>query len=271
MEGSELGGQLRMNWLPAVRTCDCLEGRLNCLTRKETFKLGSTILNVNSRHRWEENHPARFIPELPERYIKLFSHRGEAVLDPFCGSGTTNVVAKNLGRNSIGIDVNARSTGMTIKRLEQIEGAELTNHLIITGDSRKALAVMPFESIDLIVTSPPYLNVVDYEQSDPDQLGNWDNYDDFLDAIYSVFEGCFDVLKMNGHMMVNTQDLYKKDLKAPIHADYINICKEIGFELININIYVLNYSTGGRLVFGYPKGYYPKNDHEFNLIFRKNR
>jgi len=266
---AEILAQTRIDWLPSKRVCDCSDGNLNCLTRKETFELGSTIINVKSRHRWEETHPARFIPELPERYIKLFSHKGETILDPFCGSGTTNIVAKNLGRNSIGIDVNPRSTAMTARRLEQTKSPDLTNHLIVTGDSRKILTCIPWNSIDLAVTSAPYFDVVDYEHNDPEQLGNWHDYREFLNAMKQVFEGCYDALKTNGHLVINTQDLYKKILKAPIHVDYVNICKEIGFELINVNIYVLNYSNGGRLVFGYPKAYYPKNDHEFNLIFRK--
>jgi DNA modification methylase len=269
--GIELEIHSKIDWLPSVKTCGCQPGRLNCLTRKEIYQLGSTIINVQARHRWTESHPARFIPELPERYIKLFSHRGETVLDPFCGSGTTNVVAKGLGRNSIGVDVNPRSTAMTVSRLSQTDEPEPTNHLIITGDSGRALMNLPLGTVDLAVTSPPYFDVVDYEHNDPDQLGNWHDYTGFLEAMKGVFEGCYDVLKENGHLIVNTQDLYKRNLKAPIHSDYINICKSIGFEIINVNIYVLNYSNGGRLVFGYPKAYYPKNDHEFNLIFRKSR
>jgi len=48
---------------------------------------------------------AAFPEELPYRAIKLFSYVGETVLDPFCGSGTTMKVARQLGRNSIGIEI----------------------------------------------------------------------------------------------------------------------------------------------------------------------
>lgn len=258
------------DWLPTTRKCECEPGRLNCLTRRETYQLGSTVLNVQRRQVWKESHPARFIPELPEKYIKLFSHPGETVLDPFCGSGTTNVVACELGRNSVGIDINPYSTSMTIRRLQRLlKEKDETVHLVLTGDCREILKRMPEGSIDLIVTSPPYFDVVDYNQDHPDQLGNIHRYDDFLQAMSVAFSGMSRVLKSGGHCVINTQDLFKKDVKCPIHADYIQLGMKTDLELININIYILNYSTGGRLVYGFPKSYYPKNDHEYILIFRK--
>jgi site-specific DNA-methyltransferase (adenine-specific) len=48
---------------------------------------------------------AAFPYELPYRIIKLFSYKGETVLDPFVGSGTTMKAARDLGRNSIGIEI----------------------------------------------------------------------------------------------------------------------------------------------------------------------
>ena len=53
----------------------------------------------------EHNHPAMFPEELPRRVMKLFSYRGDLVLDPFNGAGTTTRVARALGRRFIGIDV----------------------------------------------------------------------------------------------------------------------------------------------------------------------
>lgn len=52
-----------------------------------------------------EKNIAAFPEELPYRIIKLFSYHGETVLDPFLGSGTTMKVARQLGRNSIGIEI----------------------------------------------------------------------------------------------------------------------------------------------------------------------
>ncbi len=232
--------------------------------------LGSTVLHVNTRHRWTEKHPARFIPDLPDRYIRLFSHAGETVLDPFSGSGTTAIVAKTLGRNSVAFDVNPRSVEMAKRRLAngEAQGPAGTRHEVLLGDSRRLVSKIPRGAIDLIVTSPPYYDVVDYDHDSPDQLGNYHDYATFLEGMTAVFEACSRALKPGGFMIVNTQDIYKKTLSGAIHVDYIERCRQLGFDLRNINIYILNYSTGGRLVWGYPKSYYPKNDHEFNLIFK---
>lgn len=54
-----------------------------------------------------ENHPAPFPEELPRRCIRLYSFVGDTVLDPFAGSGTTLKVARELGRNSIGYEINS--------------------------------------------------------------------------------------------------------------------------------------------------------------------
>jgi site-specific DNA-methyltransferase (adenine-specific) len=54
----------------------------------------------------QENHPAPFPEELPRRCIRLYSFVGDTVLDPFAGSGTTLKVARELGRNSIGYEIN---------------------------------------------------------------------------------------------------------------------------------------------------------------------
>lgn len=52
-----------------------------------------------------EKNIAAFPEELPYRIIRLFSYKGETVLDPFVGSGTTMKVAKDLGRNSVGYEI----------------------------------------------------------------------------------------------------------------------------------------------------------------------
>ena len=65
----------------------------------------------------QDGHIAVFPEELPKRLIKMFAFVGDTVLDPFLGSGTTSLAAKNLGRNSIGYEINKEFLPFTKQKL----------------------------------------------------------------------------------------------------------------------------------------------------------
>jgi len=69
-------------------------------------------------------HPAPFPEELPNRLIKLYSFKGDVVLDPFVGSGTTSLAAIKNGRKYIGYDTNQKYIQLADKRV-----AEYTNQI----------------------------------------------------------------------------------------------------------------------------------------------
>jgi len=68
---------------------------------------------------YNKNHSAAFPEGLPEWFIKLFTKEGDIVLDPFMGSGTTNLVAKRMKRNSIGIEIAPEYYEMVRSRINQ--------------------------------------------------------------------------------------------------------------------------------------------------------
>ena len=65
-------------------------------------------------------HPARFVPQIPSNLIGYFTEKGDTILDPFCGSGTSLVEAFRLDRKPIGIDINPVSTLITKAKLTSI-------------------------------------------------------------------------------------------------------------------------------------------------------
>ncbi|MEO5572548.1 MAG: DNA methyltransferase [Bacteroidia bacterium] len=79
---------------------------------KELSKMTAEEWNTFFAGHWnfagarQDNHIAMFPEELPKRLIKMFAFVGDTVLDPFAGSGTSNLAAKNLGRNSVGYEIN---------------------------------------------------------------------------------------------------------------------------------------------------------------------
>lgn len=93
------------------------------------------MVNVLPNSALEKN-IAAFPEELPYRIIKLFSYKGETVLDPFAGSGTTMKVARLLGRNSIGIEINESLVPIIKKKLGfegqlSIDGQKDTLEIIV--------------------------------------------------------------------------------------------------------------------------------------------
>ncbi len=67
----------------------------------------------------EFKHPAMFPEELARRALKLFSFKNDIVLDPFNGAGTTTLVAKELGRKYVGIDVSKKYCRVALQRLKE--------------------------------------------------------------------------------------------------------------------------------------------------------
>jgi site-specific DNA-methyltransferase (adenine-specific) len=76
---------------------------------------------------------AEFPAEIPHRLVTLYSHKGETVLDPFCGSGTTLRVAKELGRNSVGYEIQPKLVPLITSKV----GDDLTVEFRKTEDSEQ--------------------------------------------------------------------------------------------------------------------------------------
>ena len=65
------------------------------------------------------NHPAPFPVELPERFIQLYTYKGDVVLDPFMGSGTTAVAALRCGRRFVGYDTDPEYVDRALLRAKE--------------------------------------------------------------------------------------------------------------------------------------------------------
>lgn len=92
--------------------------------QKELSKMTAEEWNTYFAGHWnfagarQNNHIAMFPEELPRRLIKMFSFVGETILDPFAGSGTTALAAKNLDRNSVCYEINSEFIPIIKEKLE---------------------------------------------------------------------------------------------------------------------------------------------------------
>lgn len=99
---------------------------------REWFQQIWTVGGASTRH-----HPAPFPLTLAERLVRMFSFVGDTVLDPFMGTGTTNVAAAKWGRNSIGIEIEPTYFEMAKQRLAELAASEAQQQLpLVESDDR---------------------------------------------------------------------------------------------------------------------------------------
>lgn len=101
----------------------------------------------------QDGHIAMFPEELPKRLIKMFAFKGETVLDPFMGSGTTSLAARNVERNSIGYEINPEfiETAKEKLNIRQLDIEGTTYKFLkdeINIDTDKEICNLPYRFID---------------------------------------------------------------------------------------------------------------------------
>jgi DNA modification methylase len=155
-----------------------------------------------------------------------------------------------------------------------------TSHRILLGDARRMNPVKE-ESVHLVVTSPPYFDLVEYVDGST-QLGHIHDYEKFLRELDKVWAECFRKLIPGGRLCIVVGDVcrsrrrFGKHEVIPLHADTLVRCRQIGFEgLATVFWYKIANATtevgGAGATLGKP--YEPngvvKNDVEFILRLRK--
>jgi len=93
------------------------DGRSSTITRDAFLEWTKSVWSFPAASARKIGHPAPFPEELPRRLIELYSFRGDVILDPFCGSGTTCLAAANLGRHYVGYEIESKYVRLAEARL----------------------------------------------------------------------------------------------------------------------------------------------------------
>ncbi|MBI3337078.1 MAG: thermonuclease family protein [Candidatus Staskawiczbacteria bacterium] len=153
-----------------------------------------------------------------------------------------------------------------------------TNHKIIISDSRD-MKELKDNSIQLIITSPPYWQLKDYGSDN--QIGFNDSYEKYINYLNLVWNECHRVLENGCRLCINIGDQFARAVYygrykvIPIRTEIIKFCETIGFDYMGSIIWqkttTMN-TTGGATIMGsfpYPRNGIIKLDYEFILIFKK--
>lgn len=262
-----------------------LVNKTNNLSGKEWLQNSFSIwrdLGKNEEER-KLKHPAIFTIKLVSKLIDTFCKaESSLILDPFAGSGTTLLAALMKGHQTIGFDLNSdfKQSFLERARGKYFLGNEILEDCYVIQDSRFLSQKVQKDSVDLCVTSPPYWDILnqkrtaDYKENinysdDKEDLGNINDYTDFLENLRIVFQEIYSVLKPKSYFLLNVMDLRKKDKFFPLHMDVTYHAQVEGFSLEDIIIWDRQSEYNSMRPLGYPFKFIVNKVHEYILIFRK--
>ncbi|MCK4358949.1 MAG: methyltransferase domain-containing protein [Candidatus Cloacimonetes bacterium] len=200
---------------------------------KEYNKEYTTIWSFPERGNWATHNPnyrGNFAPQIARNVIEMYSEEGDLILDSMVGAGTTLIEAKLLHRNAIGIDINPQAIDLTKKALK-FEYKTKSKQEALVGDTRD-LSHFSDNYFDLILTHPPYLNIVKYSKGEiKEDLSNIGSVTKFMIEIEKVANELFRVLKPNHFCAILIGDTRKGQHYVPLSHYVLGRFLKVGFAL----------------------------------------
>lgn len=244
-------------------------------------------------------HPATFPEPDIEKLIRFFTKSGELVVDPFVGSGTTCIAAMKHGRNSIGVELYEEWAALARKRIEAKKSHQLNmfsdeqsdtrevEATVLNADAAEAASSFADESIDFLVTSPPYWGILGKNKDHkvkaerialnrPTDYGNdqrdlsfVESYPDFVTTIATLLALYVPKLKSGKYACVIVSDFRHKSRFHAYHSDLATAIECNGLQLEGITI--LAQTNKNLYPYGLPAAFVSNIHHQYVLIFRKRK
>jgi len=259
------------------RICDCKPKAVSCIPPKEwvinqlgVWKFSYTKEDIRDK----KIHPATYPLSLTTKLISLLSHQKALVVDPFIGSGTTMLAAQKLNRHCFGFDLKEEYISLSNQRVSQKELFTDTTQLAICEDARNIDKYIRKNQIDLIITSPPYADLLNRKRTNKsrrsrknEQLGKIEQYSQdprdlgtlnskkFSVELNKIFKSLLPLLKPRSHCVINVPDFWMDNKRITLHIDVVEAMRNAGFELRNVIIWDKTNLVNAIGIFGYPSNY----------------
>jgi DNA modification methylase len=202
--------------------------------REET----TTFWSFENRGSWAVHdavYRGNWAPEVPRNLILKYSKKGDWVLDPFVGGGTTAIEGLLLRRKCVGYDISAGAVALTrnkIRALKRRARGEEKHRALATavqggvlrlfrGDARNMKQV-PTSSVQLVCAHPPYLDIIGYTRRDPADLSTISDPNRYVREMRKIALEVFRCLKPNGIFCVLIGDVRRNGTVIPLGMKVLN-------------------------------------------------
>jgi DNA adenine modification methylase len=175
-----------------------------------------------------------FIPQIPNQLFTRYTKKGDWILDPFMGSGTSLIEAQRMGRNSIGIELQTELVEHVRNKI-QPDNKNDYNPNVFIGDSRtididEILNTLFIDKLQFVIFHPPYWDIIKFSD-DKSDLSNSESLDLFLEAFGEVIDNSTKHLEKNRYCACVIGDKYANGQVVPLSFYCMNIFIEKGFQL----------------------------------------
>ncbi len=175
-----------------------------------------------------------FVPQIAYQLFSRYTKKGEWILDPFMGSGTSLIEAQRMGRNSIGIEIQNDVAEEAHARIITEKNCGVKGKVVI-GDSQvcdmpKILNLVGIDKVQFVIMHPPYWDIVKYSDN-PNDLSNCNSVDSFLECFGNVVDNTTSVLDKNRYCAVVIGDKYADSQVIPLGFYCMNAMLERGLLL----------------------------------------
>lgn len=205
----------------------------------ETFQVPNipleytTVWSFPKRGDWATHtskYRGNFAPQIARNIIEMYSEKGDSILDPMVGAGTTLIEARLLARNALGMDINPEAIELT-KQALRFKHHPPSEQKVKVGDARD-LSFLKDNSFDLILTHPPYMNIIRYSDGKIEaDLSNISSVPRFCDEIEKIARELFRVLKPDKYCAILVGDTRKGKHYVPLAFGVMQRFLKVGFAL----------------------------------------
>lgn len=175
-----------------------------------------------------------FVPQIPNQLFRRYTKKGDWILDPFMGSGTSLIEAQRLRRNSIGIELQENIATEAYERILSEKNNACHGRVCVddsrTADIQAILQKEGISKIQFILFHPPYWDIIKFSDN-PKDISNSETLDSFLENFGNVIDNTIPHLERNRYCAVVIADKYANSEIVPLGFHCMNLFLQRGLKL----------------------------------------
>ena len=175
-----------------------------------------------------------FVPQIPHQLFSRYTKKGDWILDPFMGSGTSIIEAQRMERNSIGIELQEFVAREAMERISSESKKDVLTEVFVADskhvDIKRLISSIGINKVQFVIMHPPYWDILKFSDN-PDDLSNSKSLNDFLSDLGEVIDNTMQILEKDRYCSIVIGDKYANSQIIPLGFHCMNLFLQRDFIL----------------------------------------